>query len=63
MCVPGVLKGLFGEFVSGEVVSLAVSSGGGAVGVRRKVMKFCNSIMRALISRSIRVAKEMTDPV
>jgi hypothetical protein len=48
MCIPGVLKGLLGEFVSGEMVSLAMSGGGGVVGVSRKVMKFCSSIMRAL---------------
>ena len=51
MCIPGVLKRLFGEFVSGEMVSFAVSGGGGAMSVRRKVMKFCSSIMRALRHR------------
>jgi hypothetical protein len=48
MCIPGMLKSLFRKFVSGEMISFAVSSGGGAVGVRRKVMKLCSSIVRTL---------------
>ena len=34
--VPGVLEGLFAEFVSAEVISSAVSDGGCVVGVGRK---------------------------
>jgi hypothetical protein len=40
--------GLSGEFMSGEMVSFAVSGGGGNVGVGRKVVKFCGSIVSAL---------------
>lgn len=46
--VHGVFVGLLAEFVSGQVISLAVSDGSGGVGVGRKVMEFCNSIVRAL---------------
>jgi hypothetical protein len=38
MSFHGVLMRLFGKFVRGEMISLAVSGGGGAVGVSRKVM-------------------------
>ena len=48
MGIPGVLKRLFGQFVSGEMVSFSVRGCGGAVGVGRKVMKFRSSIVRAL---------------
>jgi hypothetical protein len=48
MGIPGVLKRLFGQFVSGEMVSFSVSGCGGTVGVGRKVMKFRDSIVRAL---------------
>jgi hypothetical protein len=34
--------------MSGEMISFAVSGGGGNVGVGRKVVKFCGSIVRAL---------------
>ena len=43
-----MLVGLSGEFMSGEMVSFAVSGGGGNVGVRRKVVKFCGSIVSTL---------------
>jgi hypothetical protein len=46
--VRGVLVGLSGQFMSGEMISFAVSGGGGHVGVGRKVVKFCGSIVRAL---------------
>jgi hypothetical protein len=36
--VRGVLVGLSGEFMCGEMISLAVSGGGGNVGVGRKVV-------------------------
>jgi hypothetical protein len=39
---------LFAEFVSGEMISLTVSRGGRGVGVGRKAMEFCGSIVRAL---------------
>jgi len=38
MGVSGVLERLFGEFVSGEMVSFSMRGGVGAMGVRRKVM-------------------------
>jgi hypothetical protein len=40
--------GLSGQFMSGEMISFAVSAGGGNVGVGRKVVKFCGSIVSAL---------------
>jgi hypothetical protein len=46
--VHGVLVHLFAEFVSGEMISLTVSRGGRGVGVGRKVMEFCGSIVCAL---------------
>jgi hypothetical protein len=46
--VRGVLVGLSGQFMSGEMISFAVSGGGGNVGVGRKVVKFCGSIVSAL---------------
>jgi hypothetical protein len=46
--VQGVLVRLFAEFVSGEMISLAVSGRGCSVGVGRKVMEFCGSIVHAL---------------
>jgi hypothetical protein len=48
MGVPGMLKRLLGKFVTGKMISLAVSGGRRTVGVRRKVMKFRNSIVPAL---------------
>ena len=39
---------LYGQFVSGEMISFAVSGGGSIVGVGRKVVKFCASIVSAL---------------
>ena len=48
MRVRGVLVGLSGEFMSGEMISFAVSGGGSIVGVGRKVVKFCGSIVSAL---------------
>ena len=46
--VRGVLVGLSGQFMSGEMISFAVSADGGNVGVGRKVVKFCGSIVSAL---------------
>jgi hypothetical protein len=48
MSFHGVLIRLFGKFVSSEMISLAVSGGSGAVGVRRKIMEFRGSIVRTL---------------
>jgi hypothetical protein len=46
--VHGVCVSLPAEFVSGQMISLAVSNGRGGVGVGRKVVEFCESIVRAL---------------
>jgi hypothetical protein len=46
--VHGVCVSLSAEFVSGQMISLAVSNGRGGVGVGRKIMEFCESIVRAL---------------
>jgi hypothetical protein len=46
--VRGVLVGLSGQFMSREMISFAVSGGGGKMGVGRKVVKFCGSIVSAL---------------
>ena len=48
LCVRGVLMRLSGQFVSGEMISFAVSGGGGSMSVGRKIMKFCGSIVNAL---------------
>ena len=40
---------LYGQFVSGEMISFAVSGGGGgSMSAGRKIMKFCGSIVNAL---------------
>jgi hypothetical protein len=39
---------LSGQFVSGEMISFAVSGDGGNVGVGRKVVKLCSSIVSTL---------------
>ena len=39
---------LFAEFVSGQVVSFTGGDGGCSMGVRRKVVQLCDSIVRAL---------------
>jgi hypothetical protein len=39
--VHGVCVSLSAEFVSGQMISLAVSNGRGGVGVGRKIMEFC----------------------
>ena len=44
----GVLMRLFRKFVSGEMISFAVRGGGDAVGVSRKIMEFCDSIVHTL---------------
>jgi hypothetical protein len=46
--VRGVLVRLSGQFVSGEMISFAVSGGGGSMSVGRKIVKFCGSIVSAL---------------
>jgi hypothetical protein len=48
MGVHGMLVRLFGEFVSGQMISFAVGYGGGGVGVSCEVVEFCDSIVRAL---------------
>jgi hypothetical protein len=40
--------GLSVKFMSGKMISFAVSGGSGNVGVGRKVVKFCCSIVSAL---------------
>jgi hypothetical protein len=39
---------LSGEFMSGKMISFAMSGGGGNVGLGRRVVKFCGSIVSAL---------------
>jgi hypothetical protein len=46
-CFAGVLVGLFGELVSGEVVSLFVSGCSGLVGVSGEIVKFDSAIVLA----------------
>jgi hypothetical protein len=48
MGIPGLFQRLLREFVSSEMISFAMSGGSGAVSVRRKIMKFRDSIVRAL---------------
>jgi hypothetical protein len=48
MRVHGLLVRPFGEFVSGQMISFAVGGRGGGVGVSRKVVEFCGSIVSAL---------------
>jgi hypothetical protein len=43
---------LSGQFVSGEMISFAVSGGGGSMSVGRKIVKFCGSIVSALWQRA-----------
>jgi hypothetical protein len=44
----GVLVRLFAQLVSGQMISLAMGRGGGSMSVSCQVVKFCDSIMRAL---------------
>jgi hypothetical protein len=46
MCFLGMLVGLFGEFVGGQMIRFVVT--GSIMNVRRKIVKFSRSIMRAL---------------
>jgi hypothetical protein len=46
--IPGVFVRLFGEFVSGQMISFAMGRGSGGVGVGRKVMQFCGLIVSTL---------------
>jgi hypothetical protein len=46
--VHGVLVRLFAQLVSGQMMPLAVGGGCGGMGVSCQVMKFCDSIVRAL---------------
>jgi hypothetical protein len=39
---------LSGQFVSGEMISFAVSGGGGSMSVGGKIVKFCGSIVSTL---------------
>jgi hypothetical protein len=43
-----VLVCLFAQLVSGQMISLAMGGGGGSMGVSCQVVKFCESIVRAL---------------
>lgn len=56
MCIHGVLERLSGEFMSRQMIFLAVGDRGGGVGVRRKVVKFRKSIVRALWHRVLLIA-------
>jgi len=42
---------LLGEFMSGSMISLAMSDGGRGMGMGREVVEFCDSIVRALWHR------------
>ncbi len=44
--VPGMLERLFAEFMGGQMVPLAVGDGGVGVGMGRKVMELCDSVVR-----------------
>jgi len=46
--VGGVFMCLFAEFVSGEMISFFMGNCGGGMGVRRQIVDFRYSIMRAL---------------
>jgi len=46
MCFLGMLVGLFGEFVGGQMIRFVVTSS--IMSVLRKIVKFSRSIMRAL---------------
>jgi hypothetical protein len=46
MCFLGMLVGLFGEFVGGQMIRFVVTSS--TMNVLRKIVKFGRSIMRAL---------------
>jgi len=52
---------LFGEFMSGSMISLAMSHGGGGMGVGRKVVEFCDSIVRALWHRFSPYKEDVAD--
>jgi hypothetical protein len=49
--IRGVLVRLSGQFVSGEMISFAMSGGGRSMSVGRKIVKFCGSIVSALWHR------------
>ncbi|MGC1871075.1 MAG: hypothetical protein WA700_08970 [Acidobacteriaceae bacterium] len=44
----GVLVRLLGKFVSGQVISFAVGSGGSGMCVGREIVQFCGAVMCAL---------------
>src|SRR5271166_4998203 len=46
--VHGVLKRLFAQFVTAQMVSLAMGNRGRGVGVCRKIVELCDSIVRTL---------------
>jgi hypothetical protein len=46
--VPRVFVCLFGQFVSGQMISFAMGYGGGFMGVGRKVVQFCGLIVSTL---------------
>ena len=45
--IHGMLVRLFAEFVSGQMIALAVGGGRSRVGVGRKMVEFCCSIVGA----------------
>jgi hypothetical protein len=66
--IPGVFQRLLWEFVSRKMISFAVSGGGGAVSVRRKVMEFGGSIVGtlghiALLSNLMRLTRTRSHAV
>jgi hypothetical protein len=44
----GMLVGLFGEFMRGQVICFVVRSNSGGMSVFRKAAEFCGSIVRTL---------------
>jgi hypothetical protein len=48
MSVPGVFESLFAEFMSGQMIRLAVSDSGGGMSVGCKIVQFRGSVVGAL---------------
>jgi len=49
VCFVGVFHGLAGMFVAREVILLAVTHGGGTVGVRGHFVEFSGSLVRIVV--------------
>ena len=54
---------LYCQFMSREVISLPMSHGCGGVGVRGKVMEFCDPIVRALWHSVLLGKQQSTAPI